>query len=218
MKKTLSWLQIRRFLSGKAGEFFALQSWTSQTARRLNQSWDTGRRKRTKRRNKEGNWNHPRVPPWSCRCTRVACLSLLNLARFAHHCTRAAVCSRPVGQWFLCVYLLQSPQRSDGWGRRRSRRSWRRRSLVELQGPDLLRPPGPTLRLLLGRETFLQTFTLKSPGQKSKAASNREESRQLDMTTHDSLECHFSKRQALTTSEQIKLRGGMKREEIYRIN
>lgn len=184
VKKTLTWLQIRRLLSGKS--FSALQSWTSQTVRRSNQSRDTGRRKRRKRKNKDGTpGNHPRVPPWSCRCTRVACLSLLNLARFAHHCTRAAACSHPASQWFLCIYLPRSQQRPDGGGRWRSRRGRESRSLVELQGPDLLRPPGSTLRLLLGRETLLLTFVLQPVGQKSKAVSDRKQSRQLDITTRD---------------------------------
>lgn len=45
-------------------------------------------------------------------CTWVACFSLLNLARFAHHCTRAAVCSRSASQWFLCVcvFFLSAPE------------------------------------------------------------------------------------------------------------
>lgn len=215
VKKTLTWLQIRSVLSGKAEEFFFLLCSPEHHKQREDKKKKTVRRHQEEQEEEEEEEGkhriHPRVPPWPCMCTWVACFSLLNLARFAHHCTRAAVCSRSASQWFLCVcvffYLLQSQQGPAG--------GWRK--VTELEQVTGWAPgPRPAAATRSGpspssRPSNSPADLRSAAGQNSKARSDRKPSRQLRMTTrHDTSQPSLSlppNDKEFPSSEQLTLGG-----------
>lgn len=111
VKKTLLGVQIRRVLRHKTEPGFFLLC----NPEHHKQREDKTNQKTVMRIEVGGYTVITRASnPGRTRAPGSRAFSLLNLARFAHHCTRAAVNKRGASQWFLCFYLLRS-QRGVPW-------------------------------------------------------------------------------------------------------